>query len=534
MALESSTTLKEAQCNLIDVFSGDPRPTLVIDVSDTKYARGVPLEFANAAFTDRYGVLMRSITSGQIVEPGFIHWLRSPHPTSNEYLLGDLFWTCFIFEARFKVVSVATSGSALDSVVVSIPQHLTSTTKCQSSLSSRDLATKGSSIGSSVSDEKSGRDLTDAQPSGLSSLGSAPAALDSLHRSVDMLDVGFFEFDLEGGLITANKSWYALSGHTGTQQAYTEMCFLDLCHPDDIQAVMDAWKQLLEGKPTTFEMRWKHINSPTAEALGAQWVLSACLPLYDESGKLSSISGCTTDINNQKLNEQIAHARAEAQERARTSEERFIRFATVAPIAIFNFEAKKRMTYCNARWFEMTATVKKPFGGVDISAGFLEEDVSNFYNLINEATQDREVHSLEMRTRRVWRACDGRKAQFWVLASIFAEFTDEGSCLGCTGTLTDISEFKYAETLQRIRLDEALEAKRQQENFIDMTSHEMRNPLSAMVQCADSALAAVTEINNLLQATTPEQVPAATRNNLLEEAGLGLEGLQTIISCWYI
>lgn len=32
---------------------------------------------------------------------------------------------------------------------------------------------------------------------------------------------------------------------------------------------------------------------------------------------------------------------------------------------------------------------------------------------------------------------------------------------------------------------EAVELKRQQENFIDMTSHEMRNPLSAIIQCAD-------------------------------------------------
>ena len=30
-----------------------------------------------------------------------------------------------------------------------------------------------------------------------------------------------------------------------------------------------------------------------------------------------------------------------------------------------------------------------------------------------------------------------------------------------------------------------MELKRQQENFIDITSHEMRNPLSAILQCAD-------------------------------------------------
>src|ERR1700742_611201 len=34
-------------------------------------------------------------------------------------------------------------------------------------------------------------------------------------------------------------------------------------------------------------------------------------------------------------------------------------------------------------------------------------------------------------------------------------------------------------------MEEAVELKRQQENFIDITSHEMRNPLSAILQCAD-------------------------------------------------
>ena len=91
--------------------------------------------------------------------------------------------------------------------------------------------------------------------------------------------------------------------------------------------------------------------------------------------------------------------------------------------------------------------------------------------------------------------------------------------------MTDISEFKYAGTLQRIRLDDALEAKRQQENFIDMTSHEMRNPLSAMIQCADSALAAVTEIRSLIQATATERLPSSIGKRLLEEAELGSEGL---------
>lgn len=53
------------------------------------------------------------------------------------------------------------------------------------------------------------------------------------------------------------------------------------------------------------------------------------------------------------------------------------------------------------------------------------------------------------------------------------------------GSITDISHLKWAQGLQERRLREAEEAKRQQNEFIDMTSHEMRNPLSAILICAD-------------------------------------------------
>ena len=54
------------------------------------------------------------------------------------------------------------------------------------------------------------------------------------------------------------------------------------------------------------------------------------------------------------------------------------------------------------------------------------------------------------------------------------------------GWLTDISYSKFSEKLLSQRLADALDNKVRTENFIDMTSHEMRNPLSAILQSADS------------------------------------------------
>jgi signal transduction histidine kinase/CheY-like chemotaxis protein len=53
------------------------------------------------------------------------------------------------------------------------------------------------------------------------------------------------------------------------------------------------------------------------------------------------------------------------------------------------------------------------------------------------------------------------------------------------GSITEISSLKWAQGLQAQRLVEAEERRRQQNEFIDLTSHELRNPLSAILQCAD-------------------------------------------------
>lgn len=76
----------------------------------------------------------------------------------------------------------------------------------------------------------------------------------------------------------------------------------------------------------------------------------------------------------------------------------------------------------------------------------------------------------------------------WVLCSIFPELSEDGEILEIIGCITEISQQKWGEKLQAAHATRAQESKRQLENFIDTTSHEMRNPLSAIVQCADSII----------------------------------------------
>jgi hypothetical protein len=68
---------------------------------------------------------------------------------------------------------------------------------------------------------------------------------------------------------------------------------------------------------------------------------------------------------------------------------------------------------------------------------------------------------------------EGEPIEYWVLATSQTEVTD-GKVRSVMGSIADISHMKWAQGLQDRRLREAEETKRQQNEFIDITSHEMR------------------------------------------------------------
>lgn len=60
-------------------------------------------------------------------------------------------------------------------------------------------------------------------------------------------------------------------------------------------------------------------------------------------------------------------------------------------------------------------------------------------------------------------------------------------------TVADITSEKRAESLQTKRVKDAEEHKQLQERFIDMISHEIRNPLTAILHCTEDIMAAAHE-----------------------------------------
>ncbi|ERF75340.1 hypothetical protein EPUS_00133 [Endocarpon pusillum Z07020] len=203
------------------------------------------------------------------------------------------------------------------------------------------------------------------------------------------------------------------------------------------------------------------------------------------------------------------------------SEIKFTRMAELSPVGMFVADASGRLNYCNNTWYDLSS-VPKSSSVVEVEEWMkyvADEDKSLTARQLRKLLDEKVPISVEFRFKTPWQAKDGnRLSETWVLASAYPEKYPDGQVKRIFGSVTNISTQKFAEELQKRRMEEAVELKRQQENFIDITSHEMRNPLSAILQCSEEISSSLTEARD-----NPELLSDVLDSNI--------EAAQTITLC---
>lgn len=167
--------------------------------------------------------------------------------------------------------------------------------------------------------------------------------------------------------------------------------------------------------------------------------------------------------------------------------ERQIRYmAQHATVAMQHLSVDGDILWANDQYYKLTghsreAAAQYKFSFIDV---FLDEDQHKAVNAWNGLISGEPYYSVELRLKRLFNPPSGDPEPVCILALSFP-YVQDGvvkSIMTCT---TDVSQLKWAEAIEARKAAEAREAKRQQEEFIDIVSHEMRNPLSAIFQCAD-------------------------------------------------
>ncbi|KAH6642996.1 hypothetical protein C7974DRAFT_114273 [Boeremia exigua] len=171
---------------------------------------------------------------------------------------------------------------------------------------------------------------------------------------------------------------------------------------------------------------------------------------------------------------------------ARENELRFTRMAEYSPAGLFIADHAGRITYCNDTWFEISR-VPKERNKTDRWIEYVkDEDQKLIRDHWKRLVENTAPINVEFRFKAPWEDRSSKAtSDTWVLFSAFPEKDESGQLKSVFGSITNISPQKWAEGFQKRKMEEAVELKRQQENFMDITSHEMRNPLSAILQCAD-------------------------------------------------
>ncbi|KAK5121772.1 hypothetical protein LTR85_004647 [Meristemomyces frigidus] len=186
---------------------------------------------------------------------------------------------------------------------------------------------------------------------------------------------------------------------------------------------------------------------------------------------------------------------------AERSDARFVRMANSAPTGMYVFDPEGKPLYVNDTYLDMIGQTREEHSAMTPSPISWQDtihpdDMDRFTGAWAAIMEQKGPGTVEYRLQRPWKSVDRATGQqitgeTWLLASAFPDVDANGNVSTVQGWLTDISYRKFSERLSAQRLEDALEHKRQTENFIDMTSHEMRNPLSAILQSADSIVSAL-------------------------------------------
>lgn len=186
------------------------------------------------------------------------------------------------------------------------------------------------------------------------------------------------------------------------------------------------------------------------------------------------------------------------------TENRVRRVVEVAPAGIYEMLPTGRLLWANSNFFDIlgVAPQYRDLSIFDWREYILPEDVPAGDAAFMKGLNDKTDILIHVRLTRHWRPPSSpyspqlEDEPYWILSAASPDLDENGSVRCLTGCITNVSELKWAEQLQLRTAEAAVRDKKQQEEFIDITSHELRNPLSAITQCADSIIASLDEVKN--------------------------------------
>ncbi|KAI1817047.1 hypothetical protein GGS20DRAFT_575124 [Poronia punctata] len=343
--------------------------------------------------------------------------------------------------------------------------------------------------------------------------------------------------DVDCNLLFANEAWHKFFGTTPADA--NDLAWVNSVFLED-KPLLHNWREkvLNAKKGGTLQLRSKLPFSQDQMQSEYRTAICAIYPDLNESGEMESVMLLIMDISEVKWIEQQL---LEYTKRLEESEDSFRNYAEHCPLGICRTDRDGYILYGNDAWHAHYNFV--PGQVPNESQPWLpyihDDDVQLKRDFFRKLQTHPGPETCEFRLKQeTFTIHEGGRTHtndVYVLATGFSTMRKDGSLAYIDFWVTNISAQKMAAKILSDKMEEAIRLKNQQERFIDMISHEIRNPLSAVLQCAEEVVEAMktsrAAIESLKRETATADALAPIDKKVGKELDGALDAANTIIYC---
>lgn len=342
----------------------------------------------------------------------------------------------------------------------------------------------------------------------------------------EFLPVGVSFGDLDGNVLYANDAWHRLIPGHQKHLPLPSNALIDSAVPEDRPKITQAYEDIKTTDAATFEFRMADTERRNSDAsmsghpLGvddftSRHILASAKVERTSGGSVVRVLTCLTEVTAQKRATEEAVRRAQEAENLK-------RLAEFATVGMYDMSLDGHLLSANNLFWELSGLQKVDLTQHSVdpwNTCVVESDLPKLWTTLEKLKKEGRPETCEIRFKTTWTAEDSNGGLIEAPRSVLATFmpvkSSDGAIQSFTGCLSDVSLQVWQLEQERLRKDEAIESKRQQENFIDMTSHEMRNPLSAILHCTDAIIASLLRVQEFHERPLPP-TPGQTNGTLQE------------------
>lgn len=283
-------------------------------------------------------------------------------------------------------------------------------------------------------------------------------------------------------LLYANARWATFSGLS--EEDSLGHSWMKVMHPDDVARVVkdiDIWRK--DESPFTVELRYRTLDGVY------RWHLVRAEPLHDSHGKFQGWSGTSIDIHDLK----------ETEEALRRNGTQLRLALQAAHMGVWSWDAKTDSVTISDRAAEIFSVEPAPNMTWSTLLNRLDRrDLPQISAATERSIASGELYNVE------FRLVSGEIApQSWVASQGQVTYSPDGTVLGMTGVVQDITDRKEAEERQSLLIREL--------------HHRVKNTLATVQAIVGSTARTASSIEDFYQAFVGRIVSLARTHNLLTE-----------------